>query len=69
MKRDELAQLIARNAFVSDQTARDILRAIESAGFAIVPMVASENIFDAIDRQWEYESSDTYNVIIPSAQD
>ena len=41
MTREELVTLAAQAAFLPDDKADEVLSAIEAAGFAIVPVVAS----------------------------
>jgi len=48
MNRDELIALVSQTAGIADHKANDILFAIEAAGFAIVPVVASEDCDKAL---------------------
>jgi hypothetical protein len=78
MTREELVTLAAQAAFLPDDKADEMLSAIEAAGFAIVPVVASDGMADigrtalsvmGVDDPNDDDAAFCYTAMIQAAKD
>lgn len=74
MTRDELIEAVAVGSWISIERATAALSAIETAGFAIVPVVASDGMVKAgavVCEGWVYvdEAVAIYSAMIAAAQE